>query len=650
MKVFLKVGGKEIKPPFDSKDSSPRSLKVRAGDIVEATIHLDEDENALTNDGDVSFILQIGGEPDVRAFAEIESGKTRGKFLYSEKVDGKRKEFDKFQLFRGTPGGTGLFVLKRYDSSAPVWTLASIEVCDEVKGRLYDGMVVDILRMGLPHYVIDEFKWQMARNRFSLKWCYGYTSYESVDVMLLVLSRLIRRELEPNLREISCAVQCEFVKRERFMSLSRVHRVNGVVRRNVVRLMCRRSIENIDDIECGKVRAFASEATTDILAHAVIRTFLEQFVLHRLDIIEKDITVRLEHSKKEMESHRCSTRRYDNNKWAEAKVESESCVRKLRLVHELRLRIVPFVSASFLSAAKHDIYVFDVDADEFEATNNYRRLYAAMLEYSRTCFSWTSENSNEQFRILQVDVSNQGETRLQKKYSIVYENWCYARMLSAMKNLSFALQECRYRTDGGGTVCTYEKDGISVKLIHGVLAMNENYPGYYDDCEFYLTDQQSRFRTPDFAIVISVQGIDEDCWIVADAKSDDCLRSHMVETRNYYASSILRYGKKPMASVLFRSGDSEKESPLPGMELPPPTVVEWAKMDERGNLEEKIDHSRDDYRWEPGYGVVPGSNPTVTYHGHVRANIKSVGKDSRVFEEFMDGIIQTGMRRIGALR
>ena len=650
MKVFLKVGGKEIKPPFDSNDSSPRSLKVRAGDIVEATIHLDEDEAALTNDSDVSFILQIGGDPDVRAFAEIESGKTIGRFLYSEKVEGKRKEVDKFQLFRGTPGGTGLFVFKRYDCSAPVWTLASIEVCDEVKGRLYDDMVVDILRMGLPHYVIDEFKWQMARNRFSLKWRYGYTSYESVDVMLLVLSRLIRRELEPNLREIACAVQYEFVKRERFMSLTRVHRVNGVVRRNVVRLMCHRSIESIDDIECGKVRAFASEATADIPAHAVIRTFLEQFVLHRLDIIEKDITARLQHSKIEMESYRKGHEQFKVNKWAEAKAEFESCGRKVRLVHELRSRIIPFVAASFLSVAKHNLYVFDVDADEFDATNNYRRLYVAMLEYSRTCFSWISEDSNERFRILQVDVSSQGETRLQKKYSMVYENWCYARMLSAMKNLCFILQECRYKTDGGGTVCTFEKDGISVKVMHGVLAMNEYNPAFYEGYEFYLTDQQSKCRTPDFAIVISAQGIDEDCWIVADAKSDDCLRSHMVETRNYYASSILRYGKKPMASVLFRSGDSEKESPFAGIELPPPPVVEWAKSDERRNLEEKIDHSRDDYLWKPGYGVVPGSNPAVTYHGHVRANIKSVGTSGRVFEEFMDAIIQTGMRRIGALR
>ena len=645
MKVFLKVGAKDIKPPFDSKDSSPRSLKVRAWDIVKAKICLDKDEVALTKDDDVSFILQIGGDTDVRAFAKIESGKTRGKFLYREKVNGKWKEDDKFRLFRGTPGGTALFVLKRYDSDAPVWTLASIEVCDEVKGKLYDGMVGDILRMGLPHYVIDEFKWQMARNRFSLKWRYGYTSYESVDAMLLVLSRLIRRELEPNLREIARAVQYKFVKQERLMSLSRVHRVNGVVRRNVSRLMRHQSIESIADIECGKVRALASEATTDIPAHAVIRTFLEQFVLHRLDIIEKDIMARLHHSTEDMKRHSNGTHQYKINKWAEAKAESESCGRKLRLVHELRSRIIPFVTASFLSVAKPGRYVFDVDANEFDATSNYRRLYVVMLEYSRTRFSWTSEDSNERFRILQVDVSSRGETRLQKKYSSVYENWCYARMLTAMKDLGFSLQDHRYQADGAGTVCTYEKDGVSVKVMHGIVAVPQ------EDCEFYLTDQGRYQLTPDFSIVISVQGVTEDCWIVADAKSDDCLRSHMVEKRNDYASKILRYGKRPMASVLFRSGDSNKESPFAGIELPPPPVDEWKKKDE-DNLEEvKNDHSSDDYRWGPGYGVVPGSNPAVTYHGHVRANISStVGKYGRIFEEFMDGMIKTALRRIGAIQ
>ena len=645
MKVFLTVG---TKPPveFDSKKTISRPLKVRAWDIVKAKICLDKDEVALTEDDEVAFVLQTGATPDVRAVAEIESGKTHGVFLHKDK--GKRKESAEFKLFQGTFGGTGLFVLNRYDSHVPEWKLANIEVCDEVKGKLYDGMVGDIMQMSLPQYVIDDFKWQMVRNKFSLKWRYGYTSYESVDVMLRILSRLIRQELEPNLCEIARAVQCEFVKRKRLMSLSRVHRVNGAVRRNVVRLMCHRSIESIDDIECGKVMAFTSEATTDIPAHAVIRTFLEQFVLRRLDIIEKDIKDRLQQAEKGMRSHRKGANSYKINKWAESKAEFESCGRKLRLVRELRSRIIPFVTSSFLSVAKHDCNVFDVDAGEFEATINYRRLYVAMLEYSRTCFSWTSEDSDERFRILQVDVSSRGETRLQKKYSIVYENWCYARMLTAMKDLGFSLQDHRYhryQADGAGTVCTYEKDGVSVKVMHSIVVVPQ------EDCEFYLTDQGLYQLTPDFSIVISVQGVTEDCWIVADAKSDDCLRSHMVEKRNDYASKILRYGKRPMASVLFRSGDSNKESPFAGIELPPPPVDEWKKKGE-DNLEEvKNDHSSDDYRWGPGYGVVPGSNPAVTYHGHVRANISStVGKYGRIFEEFMDGMIKTALRRIGAIQ
>lgn len=644
MKVFLTVG---TKPPveFDSKKPISRPLKVRAWDIVKAKICLDKDEVAQTEDDYVEFVIQTGARPDVRAVAEIESGKTSGAFLYKHKDKGKRKESNKFKLFQGTVGGTGLFVFNRYDSHVPEWKLTNIEVCDEVKGKLYDGMVGDILQMSLPHYVIDEFRWQMVRNKFSLRWRYGYTSYESEDVMLRILGRLIRRELEPNLREIARALQCKFIKRERLMPLSRVHRVNGVIRRNVVRLMSRRSIESIDDIESGKVLALASEATTDIPAHEVIRTFLEQFVLYRLDIIEKSITSRLQKTKKDMQSYRNDATPYKINKWAEAKAEFESCGRKLRLVDELRSRVIPFLTSTFLSAAKHDCDVFNVDAGEFEATINYRRLYVAMLEYSRTCFWWTSDDSNKRTRIPQVQLSCQGETRLQTKYSIVYENWCYARMLSAMNNLGFVLQENRNgeQANGEGAVCIYKKNGTTVKVMHGIVALTK------EDCEFYLTDQGRHQLTPDFAIVISAQGVNNDCWIVADAKSYGRLDGETVDKRNGYASKILRHGKIPMASVLFRSGDSDNDLPFAEIEMPPPPVEEWAETDEHNPEEVKNDHSSDDYRWRSGYGVVPGSKPATTYHGHVRANISTLGTSGRIFEEFMDGMIKTALRRIGAI-
>lgn len=642
MKVYLGIG---TKPPIelDTKSPASRVLVASAGDLVKARIVLDGDESALTESDDVSFILQTGMDPDVRVEAQLECGKSEGRFLCRQKRDGKWHEDDKYRLFQGNLGATCLYVMNRYDSDMPPWRLAVVEVFNGSKGKLYDGMVGEILRLGLPHYVIADFKWQMYRNKFSLRWSDGYTSYDDETVMLRLLSSLIRRELLPNVREIARALQLRFIAQKRMVSLERVSRMNKSVRRNIARLMRYRSIETIDDLDSGKIMASVRMASADIPAHTVIRTFLEHFVLRRLDIIEESFLSRLTLSGKEMEGMKTGSRQKSRlNKWAEAKAVADSVRRKIALVRELRSRIKTIVRLPFLAVSNPALTVFDVDSKEFSATIHYRRIYHAMREYSRTCFWWASDTSDGCWRIPQIELSDQGETRLQKKYSSVYENWCYARMLAAMTNLGFIREESVHEA-GEGTICIFKKNGVTVKVIHGIVALPK------EDCEFYLTDQGRFLLTPDFAIVISAQGVNNACWIVADAKSDDCLRSHMVEARNKYASKILRYGKQPMASVLFRSGDSNKESPLAGIEFPPPPVVEWAETNEHNLEEAKNDHSCDDYRWRPGYGVVPGSKTAPTFHGHVRANIISVGKTDRIFEEFMDGIIQTALRRIGVI-
>ncbi len=641
MKVYLGIG---TKPPIelDTKSPASRVLVVSAGDLVKARIVLDGDESALTESDEASFILQTGMDPDVRVEALLECGKSEGRFLRRQKSNGKWQENDKYRLFQGNLGTTCLYVMNRYDSDMPPWRLAVVEVLNGSKGKLYDGMVGDILRLGLPHYVIADFKWQMYRNKFSLKWSDGYTSYDDETVMLRLLSPLIRRELLPNVREIARALQLRFIAQERMISLERVSRMNKSVRRNITRLMRHRSIETIDDLDSGKIVASVRMASADIPAHAVIRTFLEHFVLRRLDIIEKRLLSRLNQSEKEMECMQVGSQSFKVNKWAEAKAVTDSVRRKRALVRGLRSRIKTIVRLPFLAVSRAALTVFDVDAKEFSATIHYRRIYHAMREYSRTCFWWASDTSDGRWRIPQIELSDQGETRLQKKYSSVYENWCYARLLVAMSNLGF-IQEEGVHEAGKSTICIFKKNGATVKVAHGIEAEAKA------DSEFYLTDQGRNILTPDFAIVISAQGVSDDCWIVADAKSDDVLRGHMVEKRNDYASSIERHGKKPMASILFRSGDGETETPLAEIEMPPPPIAEWRNKDELDPEEVRNDHSDDKYRWKPGYGVVSYNDVTMTYHGHVRANITSVGEAGPIFEEFMDGIIQTALRRIGAI-
>ena len=192
----------------------------------------------------------------------------------------------------------------------------------------------------------------------------------------------------------------------------------------------------------------------------------------------------------------------------------------------------------------------------------------------------------------------------------------------------------------------FRKDNIEVKLMHGITAKKPR-----KDCssEFVYTGEYCKKTTPDFAIVICNRENDKYKWVVLDAKSDAKLRSHMVEARSKYAN-IERRGEKPFASIekpfasiLFRSGESDGE--CAGIEFPSPPIFEETRATTIEKDEDKLDdHSKDDYKWVPGRGIVEGEEILPPYHGNLRVNVSSLANNKTVFSEFMEGLIITALR------
>lgn len=293
---------------------------------------------------------------------------------------------------------------------------------------------------------------------------------------------------------------------------------------------------------------------------------------------------------------------------------------------------------------------FDVAPEEFTHTEAYAKLHGIMLRFLRARFWWVGDEGDGWWKMPRLRLNDDGTSRWERKYSMVYENWCHAHLILAFRELGYEGKEMESPLPGcKGSCWRFRKDDIEVFVQHAVLAerFDENHPS---SRAFVVVPGDSDQLEPDFAIVVKRRGRPEVEWFVADAKSDFNLKPHMVGKRCVYAKD-LRWasgpdyrprpgddydGKRPFASILFRSGRTEE---APGVEMPPPPVPDFV-----GN-----DHSKDKYEWG-GTNGVKTRRPTPPYHGHLRVNVVSLKNRTDIFREFVAGMIATACRHLSAYR
>lgn len=623
-------------------------ITVSAHDEVQAEVHLSKDE--LGHD----YIVQAGKQPDVRGFAERCTGKRVLQFAYWDRRGGIDVKKERMKLFQGTIGVCFLFV-REFDSSdqgrSPrIYPMAMVLVIDQGKGGLYDRMVAEILDMDLPHFCLDDFKGQMYKNRFTLSFREGYTSYEDQDVMLKALCNTLK-DITPLLGSIALSPQEKFIKSSKRAPMSSLRRVDGCTRKALQKAFFRFGSENLSALNDVHVSQTRKVSSLDIPSHRVIKWYLEQ-LLRRCSIIEDGFVERVARCEKESEKFlRQASKAWERdsmglvaksgNQWAEEKANVEGLKLKIAKCLSLRTSVRALMSMEVVRDCTKTETIFAVPASEFASNQFYQCLHRKMLEFMRQRFWWVGDTDSAICTLPEFKMSDDGESLLQTKYSLVYENWCYARLINAFKRIGFSLLSGGSLDNKDGSYCLFEKDGLSVQLIHGIRA-EKRRPKDIQGEMFICEDQGRSLLTPDFALVFGLDGKAERQWMVLDAKSDAVMKDHMINKRNQYAGGITYTTDgqdriKPFACMLVWSG--ENEDMFPGVEMPLSHEYRYHKGEGRGPV--------DDYSWRGDYGIEVGEDGYPTFHGHLRVNVKSAKMRPNIFDEFVDGISKTARRLLG---
>lgn len=615
------------------------SITVNVSAKVTAELFPDEaDESGL-------YMLQVGHQPDIRVDANLLFGRPSCKFRW-HKYDLDLKQdvaLESYNLFRGTMGTSCLYLVQyEHGDGRGLCALAEVTVLldkTDFRGEFYDKMVKELLDRRLPHFVLDDFRWQMSRNQFSIGWDDGYASTESPDLMLLALGRVVSR-MRSHLAYINESPNMSFVKVERRRHIGQLSRFDERTLRGVGAAMIRMGAGAIDDVSDEMACERARHATCNTRAHAVISTFLKRFIGVRLSAIEENLLERNNNQLAKLAAFgEPSLRRTaGRNMYADERAVLDSLSRKLSLVRRLTTIVKGLSAYDFLSDSCGELTVFDVPTEEFSSNVAYRQLYRIILEFSRARFWWIGDKETGVWKIPKVELGENGESRLQLKYSIVYENWCFARLVAAMIDLGYKCKDNKLLIGDDSCAVVFSDGVLDIKIIHGVTAWAKRRGNKSD---FIYTGGRAKKKTPDFALLITKVDDGKSVWVVADAKSDGRLRRHIVERRIEYATTIEWNGNCPFASVIFLSGEAEGLNAE--VEFPPPPLCDQRTVDV--NVEDAFDdHSGDDYRWTHEYGIVDGDDGICPYHGQIRANVSSDVINDSVFLEFILGLRRTALR------
>lgn len=636
MQLVVQIGNNPlIVSLVDGMRPRIRRIKVRAQDAVSATASL--------VDGEIGgkFVLRAGNDSSV-AVAVLGPGDQN--IPFQNKDTGNR-----FFLFRESMGTTLLLLVD--EDHERIYTLAQTVVelaSDDRRPIHYDRMVEELVNGGVPHYVVEDFEWQMLRNRFSFGWEDGYVSHENDKVMLEAMQRTIV-DMRPCLHAICLAPRLGIARFQQRRPLSKIKSPDARTRRNIARAM---AMGGGMDLDRCFIPIICKKSTCGVTAHSVLRTFLEYYVLRRCEIIVGHFREKLCKLKAnpgwddvmQRKKHWDGGVSQDLIGWG-------TLVRDIQRVQQLGNTVRGMLRLPVFEEANARLTIFDVDAGEFMHTEAYTRLYCLMRNFLRARFWWEGDNESAWWTIPRLRLDENGETRLQRKYSIVYENWCLARLAAAFDELGYTGQKRSPFALCSDACLVFSKDGVEVVVQHGVYARKYGRKNRPARETFERTDEKNDHKkkhssesTPDYAFVVKKSGCPKFAWFVGDAKSDAQVTEKMSKKRCEYASVLKFDGEAPFASVLFVS--AEKTGEHPGIDFPPLPLPSVAEVEEEEGEKPPYDHSSDDYRWVPGQGVVEGPTNVYKFHGNFRVNVVSVQANPGIFREFVKGMVATACRLI----
>ncbi len=635
-------------------DTNVPKIDVDSWVDVEASIALSADEEGGR------FILKRGHKLGIEVEVSVNSGSEES-FRYNGKP--------RFKLFCGGMGLAELLLVREEPYSEQ--KLTKVHVLNGKKEKLYKAMRQELLNRSLPHFLVDDLRGQQwwEDDHFSIGYKGGYVSCEDYGVMLEHLQRDIN-DITPFLK---CIIRAPILHHETVLCrrpISAVSRISSATRKSIMRSSkCFNDMRAQDECIC----VSRKQVTTHIPVHSAIRTFLDEFILHRLVKIQqafkdevKGLTAKIAKGENDIKGIEAKIQvlgregkvaKKDEKQLKRLKGELDKGWRKKGENVDLRNRISEkiesaessiravqrFLRMPIFDGSREVIRIYDLSPADFMATDAYRNLYAKIARFSRDRYWWVGDDvSHSRHRIPQLKLDSAGENRLQNQYSIVYENWCYAQIFLAFLRLGYKYCDnegnLKWATYGS---CTLKNGKIKVKVIHDVKPQptsetNGGAKGFYSKGEM----------TPDFALIVSLDGVDGEVWYVMDAKSDERdIKPHMVKAILKYCNKDFYYtdengqqGRK-IGVFLIRSGERENDGNNAKIEVPPrlPHLSDDDAKREGIRIEDFTKLYSADYFLCKGRGLRTETNMKreVPFIGYLRVNCFSKERE-RVFEEFVD--------------
>ena len=629
-----------------------RCPKKKLPILVEAKLTGDFNRN-------YEYRLQVGKEPDVVAKAKMGNGSDNGAIFYET-----RNEESRFDLFRYVMTKSWLKLIElTYDEnrkpiilrevfSEPVYVIPPDDKIRRLKQMMED------MSHDAPQFFLNYITWQMALCGFRTIWEEGYTSHCDAKMELDAVSKVLDKLRGP-FDCINKAPKKSFGIVYRKLTEERIRRCRGRVARK---------LELVSGGSQGTNRIIAAVKIVNhkVAAHAVMKEFFA-LLMRRCDDIQSYFIGQVNQLKKDIKAYQGLYKNRENRAYQGVTFEIETKLKTyeeyIRESDSVKARAERYYRADLFNDVSKALRIFDVNRTVFSGNVGYELAYDIILEFERRRHHWSWARYSNKYKtpnlLVDADKTSDIESKLVRKYSMVYEFWCYYRLIKASEKIAtfVAGQEL---SSADGSRCVFRKGDIELVIVHGFSAKVNATDNA--SSEFLLTNghfvdkktkqvikEYAKERTPDFALIFtnvkSEKTEVKTKWIVADAKSHECMdyKQIIAKRENYLkylrrnVPSRQRQNEWQPASQgwMFYAGE-DSDSPC-GVECPP---LEFADM----NGEEPQAGSID-YTFSPERGI-DRENGGDKPRGHVHANIDSLGNDNKPFEDFIKGEFATMEREL----
>ncbi|MBQ3290612.1 MAG: hypothetical protein IJH50_14510 [Kiritimatiellae bacterium] len=594
---------------------------------------------------DSEYWLQVGFDPDVIAEARPKNGVAI--FRYRKK--------SKFRLFQSTMGSSRLRLLEvvyNEDDEPDIRReVLSVHVFVEPpreKVKQFTSMIKDMHEA--PPFFQDYYRRQMLLCGFRTNWDEGYSSYADPDDELRAVKQVLDELREP-MDYITKAPKTSFGFVDRKLLVERIRHCRGRVARK---------LERLSESNSGADRIVTSfkVANYEVTAHAVIKEFFSRLIL-RCDDIKSCFVSKIEKLKNKMAEcgslYENRDSRHNNPAYIRQMSNMKELLKnfesKIKDVDSVKVRVEKFRGIDIFKNVSKAMTIFDVERTAFSGHIGYELAYDIILNFERCRHSWKGSASKKyKVRKLTFDADRKenGENKFARKYSMVYEFWCYYRLIKASESICEFVHGQELMADEGCR-CVFRKGDVELVIVHGFSARanakNDTWAEFWLEQDFDDSNKGNigtRELTPDFAFIFKNLKSGKSEWIVADVKSDGSMKKRIIKRREKYLEKVRRKDSLTRdedsgasQSWILYSGEDEYSSG--GVECPPPRFEENGFEDLYGGTSA--------YSFSPEGGIEYKRKSDLP-RGHVHANIESLGDDNKPFEDFIKGEFATMEREL----